>query len=270
MKSWLEDLSFVRKIVYRYRISDIEHFVRYVENLLFSRRPVLDNVDLLVANVLRQSLSGRPVRISSGREVVEALKVLLGDRDGCVDRIVFPSKYFMSTIRNALGRDINDDYPPEILLPFDVRMGFNAKYNPFSHTIESKVLYRELEDIYMNEPDAVFIVSKFINLKGLFRFVKMLKRVSRRGVRLTRTYILTSAPLLEEIREKYNIARIKTRSHAKILMYIQGGVRYCYIGSMNVLAPSKYGDFLLMTKGIEKYCLKYLVEAMLDDENNVS
>jgi len=252
-------LRFVSKLAEKLRLRDInsiEKFFYEYLNSLASEKPVVNNVER-VAGLVLQGLITRPVRVT--RNTIRLLKTLLGNN---IDPILFPSQHYKKQIENVFGVRIEDDLEPELVLPFRVGSTYRIEYNPEEIEISSENLLQKLEEIYFSNPKAVVIVSKFIDWRGFYRFAKILEKVSSIQ-NLPKTYVITADPILEEIKRKYNLYSIPTKSHVKILAVIYDNIRYCYLGSMNVLSPSKKDDFLLAYPGTEKYCMKYLLSSVL-------
>jgi glycosyltransferase involved in cell wall biosynthesis len=252
-----EKLRFVEKLIDQYRIYDREHFVKYIQHILETTRPRIRDAEALTSEILAKIVR-KPMIIRGGYRLVEALTLLLQTD---ASRIFFPSKSHVTVISNALGVELSNSFPPEVILPFSVDSHVRVRYNPYDHVIESRNVYDELKEIYLRRPRAVFIVSKFIDWKGFYRFAELLREVEKTGD-LPRTYIVSSDPILPELQRRYNIVRLKSKSHVKIFAVIWRNSRFCYLGSMNILSPSKHDDFLLMTK-FERYCMEYLLRAML-------
>ena len=249
------ELRFVREIAGRDVAGAEAYFRSYLERLA-RKKPVLRGADKVAGKVLMEIVR-EPARVP-WRTVPDLLQCLLGTSP---DPVLFPSEWYRKEIENVVGRKISQKLKPEVLLPFRLTDPRGIPYNPEAREITSEKLFEELLEIYTSEPEAVVIVSKFIDWKGFYRFATMLEKARRRGA-LPKTFIVTAEPIFEEIRRKYNIVPVPTRSHSKILAII-GKERYCYFGSMNVLAPSPRGDFLLAYPRTEWYCMKYLLKSVI-------
>jgi len=255
LRELIDSTRFVQRLVERYNVGSRQSFVSYLETLLASTERVIENSESLTTKILAGRVN-KPRRLRSGHNTVLGLRVLLGNLP---DTVYFPSRYYVTYIENALGKSIDFELSPEIILPFRYTGGFRVTYNPKEHVIYSKEVYEEMLELYKKNPKAVFIVSKFIEWKGFFRFARMLGSLDKLPI----TFIVTSDPILPEIAEKYNLVRIQSKSHAKVLLFVWENMRLCYIGSMNVLSPSNYNDYLLTYPGLENYCMEFLITSIV-------
>lgn len=255
MKDLVKRTYFVRKLLSSYGIGSKNAFLDYLTTLLTTTERSVRNTEKLATASLAKRLE-KPKRLLNGRGAILGLKMLLGD---IPETVYFPSRYYATYIENTLGARIEFDFFPELIMPFSYSDTVDVKYNPTEYVIETNNVYKEIVELYRMRPKAVFIVSKFIEWKGFYKFVNALKPIEK----LPKTFIITSDPILPEIAEKYNLVRIPSKSHAKILMLVWDKVRYCFIGSMNVLSPSNHDDFLIMHPNLEKYCVEFLLRAIV-------